>query len=443
MRAKRSSNRAVLLAALLCCSSAAWAERLSLSAALDAAKLYDSRYQAALRDFEASQELGVQGKAALGPEVSLAASGAQNQLGQTVGASSRTINYQSTSLVVQLRQPIYSAELRARSREGEARSRQGAAGLAEQKAQLLLRLMEAYANILLADELLATASAESESLDERLRAARRLRARGEGTVTEELEASSRLAIASARFLEARGERQDAIERLQMMVGPSISIEPKSLDGQFKPVHLDPVMVGEWEALSLAHNPSIEVRRHALQAAREVLDRIGAARQPRIDLLVSVSRGDSDSINTVNQSSLQKSVGVQLNMPLFDNGRSDSQVRQAVAAAGTAQAQLDYTRDSVLAELRQNYRALINLKQKMKAYAHALDSAVMQIEATQKSVKGGIRVALDVLNAQTQRFSIQQELTKARFDYFKAWFRLRAAAGILDEPDIAMIDQQLK
>ena len=433
----------MLLAALLCCSSAAWAERLSLSAALDAAKLYDPRYQAALRDFEASQELGVQGKAALGPDVSLAASGAQNQLGQTVGASSRTINYQSTSLVVQLRQPIYNAELRARSREGEARSRQGAAGLAEQKAQFLLRLMETYANILLADELLATASAESESLDERLRAARRLRARGEGTVTEELEASSRLAIASARLLEARDGRQDAIGRLQMIVGPSISIEPKSLDSQLKPVHLYPVMVSEWEALALAHNPSIEVRRHALQAAREVLDRIGASRQPRIDLLVSVSKADSDSINTVNQSSLQKSVGVQLNMPLFDNGRSDSQVRQAVAAAGTAQAQLDYTRDSVLAELRQNYRALINLEQKIKAYAHALESAVMQIEATQKSVKGGIRVTLDVLNAQAQRFSIQQELTKTRFDYFKAWFQLRAAAGILDEPDIAMIDQRLK
>ena len=68
---------------------------------------------------------------------------------------------------------------------------------------------------------------------------------------------------------------------------------------------------------------------------------------------------------------------------------------------------------------------------------------MQVEATQKSVRAGVRVTLDVLNAQTLRFSVQKESAKSRLDYFKAWFRLRAAAGVLIETDMAVIDRNLE
>ncbi len=436
-------HRSAILATLICSSLGAQAEGLTLSAALDAAKLHDPRYQAALRESEASAELEIQGKAALGPDVSLAATGAQNQLDQTVGVSSRTFNYRSSNIVLQLRQPLYSAELQSRRLESEARSRQGAAVLAEQKTQLLLRLLEAYTNVLLADELLATAESEATALEEQLRAAQRLRRQGEGTLTEELEARSRSDLARAKILEARDGRQDAVGQLQQMVGPATRVEVRSLNGQVIPLPLQPAGIGEWELLALARNPSIEARSYALTAAREVLNRVDSARQPRIDLFASVSRAESDSVNTVNQLNLQKSIGVQLNMPIFDNGRIDSQTRQAVAGVGSAQAQLDYTRGVILEELRQHYRTLINQTQKSQAYAQALESAIMQVEATQKSVRAGVRVTLDVLNAQALRFSVQQELAKSRLNYFKAWFRLRAAAGVLIEPDMAVIDRNLK
>lgn len=436
-------RRTLATVALMCFAQGGLAGGLSLTAALDAARAYDPKYQSALRDFEASREYGVYGRAALGPEVSLGASLAQNQLDQSVGTASRTTSYQSSNLLLQLRQPLYNAELRARGREGEARSRQGEAALADQTSQLMVRLLEAYTNVPLADELLATATAEVAALGEQLRSAQNMRARGEGTVTDELEARSRLAVAEARLLEARDVREDAIGRLVMMLGPTVRPEPRKLDAMFTRLPLQPADLAAWELLALARNPTIEVRRHALQAAREVLDRSDAVWRPRLDAVASVSRADSDSINTVNQSSFQRSVGVQLNMPVFDNGRNASQARQAAAAMGSAQAMLDDARETVLTELRKQYRVLLSQAQKVSAYSEALDAATLQVQATRQSVKGGIRVTLDVLNAQTQRFTVQQELTQARFNYFKAWFRLRAAAGVLDVSDLLLIDQQLK
>jgi outer membrane protein, protease secretion system len=118
-------RRWLVLALLASAAGGVFAQGLSLAAAFDAARTYDPKYQAALREFDASREYRIQGRAALGPEVGLSASLAKNLLDQSLGGVSRNLNYPSNDVAVQLRQPIYNAELRARSREGEARSRQG------------------------------------------------------------------------------------------------------------------------------------------------------------------------------------------------------------------------------------------------------------------------------------------------------------------------------
>ncbi len=436
-------HQALTLVLLMGAASTLHAGGLSMTGALDAARAYDPKYQAALREFEGSREYRLQGQAALLPEISLAGSLAQNRLNQSVGSQSRDTNYTSNSLSVQLRQPLYSRELQARGREGEARSRQGEAVLADQGNQLMVRLLEAYTNVPLADELLSTALAQVTALGEQLRAAERLRVLGEGTVTDELETRSRLAVAEVHLIEARDARQNALVRLTSMLGPTVQPDTRKLATPFVRLPLDPVDLHTWESLALERNPALEARRQALQAAREVLDRSDAALRPRIDMLASVSRAESDSINTVNQSSQQRTVGVQLSVPLYDSGRNASQTRQAVAAVGYAEASLDDARETVLAELRQQYRTLSSEVRKVSAYVEAVNAATLQVQATRQSVKGGVRVTLDVLNAQTQRFTVQQELAQARFNYLKAWFRLRAAAGILDASDLALIDQHLE
>jgi outer membrane protein, protease secretion system len=207
--------------------------------------------------------------------------------------------------------------------------------------------------------------------------------------------------------------------------------------------VEPADLQSWESLALSRSPEIETRRHAVEAARQALERTEAQRQPRVDMLAALSKADSESINTVNQSSYHRFLGLQLSVPLFDNGRIASQSRQAVAAVGVAEAAMDDVRETVLGDLLQQYRALVSEGQKIAAYTDALKSATLQVEATRQSVKGGIRITLDVLNAQTQQFSVQQELTLARFNYLKAWVRLRAAAGVLEARDLALIDQHLQ
>jgi len=94
----------------------------------------------------------------------------------------------------------------------------------------------------------------------------------------------------------------------------------------------------------------------------------------------------------------------------------------------------------LIELRRQFSACLSGESKLRAYQKALASAESLVDSTQKSLLGGERVNLDLLNAEQQRFSTRSELAKARYDYLMAWVKLRFHAGILNEGDLARIDE---
>lgn len=425
-----------------CAAGPASAQGLSLVQAFDAARTYDPLYLGALREYEASQEHRVQGQSALGTEVALTGSVARNNLDLKAGAFSRSQDYPSNAVAIQLRRPLFNPELQARSREGEARSREGEAALADRLGDLLVRVVEAYAEVPLAQEQVRTATALASAYEEQVRSTARNRTLGEGTITDELEARSRLALARARLVEASNARTDALARLRSIVGP-IQPEPRALTLSFTGLQLIPAESSAWETMALEKSPKIGARRYALEAAREALNGVMDSGKPKVNLLASVSKADSESINTVNQSTLLRSVGFQLNVPLYDSGRTSSQARQAAAGVGAAEAALDGARDAVLAEVRRYHAKLLAEQEKVAAYREGVETATAQVRATEQSRRGGLRTTLDVLNAQSQRFTAQQELTQARFNHLKAWVRLRAVAGALTIDDLAEVDRYLQ
>ena len=130
--------------------------------------------------------------------------------------------------------------------------------------------------------------------------------------------------------------------------------------------------------------------------------------------------------------------MQLRVPIFSGGAVSASTTQAVANYGRAQAELDATRDAVIVDLRKQYGLVNSNAAKIKALESAVASAQLLVEATRKSVVGGMRVNLDVLNAEEQLFTARRDLAQARYDYLNAYMQLRYRAGVLSVDDLETV-----
>lgn len=438
-------SRQSVLALSLSGLAALWlpaAYALGLQDAYQAALGHDPKFRAAQKDLEASAESRAIGRSYLLPEVTFGASRGRNALDRTVGRTSDSLNYDSSSAALQLRQPLFNREFAARYRQGEVQARYGEVQFAIRNNELILRMLEAYTNLLLTYEQVNLAEAQASAYAEQLRSSERAFKLGEGTQTDVLEARASHQLALAQIIEARGGLDNAASILSGIIGPDLKAAPRHLGRQFDFVKLDPDSLDKWQVTALDRSSEIELRRQVVRNASEQLAIATAAQYPRLDLTASISRSESDSINTINQTNAQKSIGLQLNVPLYSGGRTSAQVRQSEATLGRAEAELADITQEIEVELRRQFNALQGGAQRIDALGKALDSATLLIEATRKSVLGGVRVTLDVLNAEQRKYTVERDLAQARFTYLQAWLRLRSAAGLLQPDDLAAMEGYL-
>jgi protease secretion system outer membrane protein len=127
--------------------------------------------------------------------------------------------------------------------------------------------------------------------------------------------------------------------------------------------------------------------------------------------------------------------VQVNIPLYAGGSVAAATTQAVANHEKAKADLEAKTRQVLVELRKQYDQVLSSAAKIDAMVKSVNSARALVQATQQSVKGGVRINLDVLNAQQQVYAAQRDLAQARYNYVISYLRLRFAAGTLTTEDL--------
>jgi protease secretion system outer membrane protein len=202
--------------------------------------------------------------------------------------------------------------------------------------------------------------------------------------------------------------------------------------------LTPATLTEWESTARAANPDIVTRRYTSEYAELEVARTKAGHMPRVDLVASHSRNIADSIYTFNQESTIDLIGVQIIVPLYAGGVVNAQTRQAAARFEGARADLDASTNKALLEIRKQFDLLNSSQLRIAALLKAEQSALQLIEATQKSINGGMRINLDVLNATQQLFATRRDLARAQHSYLMAYLQLRAAAGVLEMTDLMKI-----
>jgi len=427
------------MAALL---AAGQAGAVTLQQAYEAALKNDPQYRMSFYEKESAKENRVLGRSYLLPSVSASYSGSRNVVDltttQQLPASLGPGTYESVShpryigrsAVVQLRQPILSLEGIARYRQGKVIAEQGEAAFASSTDEVTVRVASAYMDALFADDQVALSKVSRDMYAEMMHVNNRLFEKGEGTKTDMLETQARLDIAEAQLTEAQDNAVAARETLAGIIG----MDPGQLDKlgtAFRPATIAPGGFEEWERIARASNRELAAARLAVESARLEIGKSRSGHYPRVDFIAAYSKGDNESINTYGQETVNRTIGVQVNIPIYQGGAISATTRQAAAGYERAQSDLDARTNKVLVELRKAHNTVLSSVRKIEALEKAVASGQLLMKATEQSIKGGVRINLDLLNAQQQLYTSQRDLAQARYTYLIGLLRLRAAAGTLD------------
>jgi protease secretion system outer membrane protein len=440
---------ALLLTACWILSTPAYA--LSLTEAFALALHNDPTLQAAVQEKLAGEEERAIGRAGLLPQVSANYQNAprnwQNQkyqgtdiFGQSTGEQSVNKQYRSNSLSVTVTQPLFDYAAWARYQGGVARALLADERYRGKLQEMATRLVEAYIEVAYRREAIALVQAQIATYTEQLALNQRLSNLGEGTVTDVVETEARYGLAQAQRIEAQDALNVALGSLSNIIG----VQPANIgviDAQlsaFAPLTLKFAKLEDWQRQAKKNNPDLRTARKGIDVAHYEVERNRAGHLPRLALYASHSENDSSSDNTIGQKYHTNTIGIQVSVPLYAGGAVSASTSQAAARYLQAKYEMAAQSDKILNDLQQQYHLSRNGETKMKAYELALQAADKQVVATKQSVRAGMRVNLDVLNAEQQRFTTQKEYTEAKYGYLKAWVALQSLAGTLNEKDIAQV-----
>ncbi|MCG2583632.1 TolC family outer membrane protein [Massilia sp. TS11] len=436
--AMRATRLAVGLALAL--GGSQMAQAIGLQQALELAMKNDPTYRAAIFENAAGQENRALGRANLLPQLSYSYSASRNRADQEAdslyGRSTTHPQYMSRSSYLSLRQPLVNDEGLARFRQGRLQADLSDAVFASRAQDLILRLVGAYIEALFAEEQLRLSTAQRNFYAEQKLVNERSFASGEAARTDVLETQAKLDTAEAQVLEAQDNVRATRLALGQIIGKEVDGVDKLAEG-FKAVAVDDKF-SDWSERARRLNPDIVAQNYSVELAQQEIARAKAGHQPRIDFVASYGKGSSETINTYNQDTTSRSVGVQIQVPLFSGGAVSASARQAVANKEKSLADLQARVDKVMLDLRKAYDTVVSSTAKVAALEKAVASSTLLVEATEKSIKGGVRINLDLLNAQTQRFQNLRDLSQARFNYLVNLMRLRAGAGALGPADVKEI-----
>jgi protease secretion system outer membrane protein len=426
--------------------AAGHAGAVTLQQAYEAALKNDPQYRMSFYEKESAKENRIVGRSYLLPSVSASYSGSRNVVDLTTiqqlpaslgGGSYENVShprYISRSAVVQLRQPILNLDGIARYRQGKVIAAQGEAAFESSTDDVTVRVASAYMDALFADDQVALSKVSRDMYAEMMHVNNRLFEKGEGTKTDMLETQARLDIAEAQLTEAQDNAVAARETLAGIIG----MDPGQLDklgGSFRPATIAPGGFEEWERIARERNRELAAARLSVENARLEISKNRAGHYPRVDVIAAYSKGDNESINTYGQDTVNRTIGVQVSIPIYQGGAISATTRQAAAGYERAQSDLDARTNKVLVELRKAHSIVLSSVRKIEALEKAVESGKLLMKATEQSIKGGVRINLDLLNAQQQLYTSQRDLAQARYSYLLGLLRLRAAAGTLDASSV--------
>ncbi len=418
------------------------AEAADLLDIFHSAERNDPVIAAARSAHEAGAEKLPQGRSLLLPSVSLNANSSinnQNVLysGFPLSAINGNYRYNSNGYGVTMVQPLYREQNWLTYTEAQLQVAQTDAQLRIAQQDLVLRTAQAYFDVLMAENDVELASAQKEAIDEQLAQAKRNFEVGTATITDTNEAQARHDQVYSQQIAAENNLEIKRSALQQLINED-KRDLRPLSAKFKPGMPAPVGVEKWVANAESNSPQLAIAHASLELAEKEVEKNRAGHYPTLDLVANYS--NSNMGGSMASDITTKSLGVQLNMPVFEGGLIRSKSREAAANRDKARQDLENSRRSIDQQAKQAYLGVISGVSQVEALQQALVSSETALESNKLGQEVGVRTNLDVLNTRQQLYATRRDLYRAEYDYLLSELRLKAAVGELDETELARINQ---
>jgi outer membrane protein len=418
------------------------AQAQSLQDLYDAARAYDATYLAAKSLADSAQYRAAQADALLLPSAGLSGNLGSSYVDLPVG-SSRSSN--SAGLGLTGKQPLFNRANGFTVDQARKSLDLSRADLETAEQDLILRVAQAYFDVLGAQDTLGTTRASKAAISEQLASAKRNFEVGTATITDTREAQARFDLATAQEIAADNDLLTKRIALDQLVGRS-GVLPRQLATPVALPALAPANVDTWVGNSNTQHPLVRKALLGLDIARLETEKARAGHLPTVDAVASLNSnrltGGGSSSSGLPGTTHSASIGLQLNMPLYAGGSIQNRVKETLVLEDKSSNDLEAARRGVAQATRQAYYGVQSGTAQVKALEAAESSSKLALEATQLGYKVGVRVNLDVLNAQTQLFTTRRDLAKARYDVLLGGLKLRQASGQLKPEDVSAVNQLL-
>lgn len=404
----------------------------------------DAQFASARYQRQATEEKLPQGRSGLLPQISGTAAATRTNIDQSAPVdANRFINNNNWAL--QLTQPLFRWDRWETYKQGELATMSGEMSFAQAQLDLIIRTSQAYFDVLSAQDNLYLAGAQKKAIFEQLEQARRNFEVGTATITDANDAQARYDLATSTEISSKNALEISRANLQQITGKPVE-ELLGLRNAADIPGPQPADVSVWADQAEQTNPQVGIARYGLETAQREYNKARAGHLPSVDLVASYGFTNSGGTATqqVNVASRYNSaqVGVQLTVPIYSGGQIQSRVRETQALADKASSDLEFARRTAAQSARQSFSGVSNGLAQVKALEAAERSAESAVESNKLGYDVGVRINIDVLNAEAQLFSTRRDLSKARYDTIMNGLRLKAATGALLEDDVVQINTLL-
>lgn len=416
---------------------------LDLVEALKRAQLNDPNWQVNVLQHEAEQlNLGI-AQANLLPTIGV--SGSVTRKNQSVDQSALPFSTSAADTVQQVaitaRQPIFRWDAWEGLKQVKTSVNLSEINFRLQQQQHILELAETYLNVLRQQSLTAVNLQEEQALLQQLNMMKAKFKEGLIANSDVSEARAQYQNAQANRISAQVQLVLAQEQLAQLIGPyQEHLATLRDDIQFQKPY--PAELSVWTDLALAQNLSIQQARLQQRYAEDQRRVEQAARYPQIEAVGSYGYSKQNVQNTPAVQGRFDQVGIEMNWNVYTGGRTHQSIQKATVNVKKSEAALDAAIRKAQTEVKKAYLQVETDQSKLSARKAAMESANLVSRASQAQYQEGLKTMVDVLLAQRNAFSAQQDYINAQYDYFIHVLDLKAAVGQLDEQDIQTMNNGL-
>jgi len=405
-----------------------------------AAKSSDPLLKQSINQQESTKEDLTQAYATLYPSISATGTLSKNY---STNLSGGDYDYDKQTYSLSLSQTVYDHRAFVARDMAELLVESGESDLKLAQQALILRVTNAYFDVLLADDSYQLNQHELKAISRQLEQAQQRYEVGIIAITEVLTAQAGYDKTLASSLKSENDLKIAHEQLKEITSTTFD-HLAQLDNELSLLPPEPQDINHWVNLALENNPSIVSLSHQRDSMKKNIKLKKAERYPSVNLSANYQYSDTNGpLSSSARAGSDAGINLSVSLPIYRGGNISSQVRQSQYDYEVIHSKLDELQRSIARQTRNYYLSVLSNIAQVKALKQAVISAQSSLDATEAGYNVGTQTIVDMLNIQQDLYEAKQQLSAAQYNYVKAMIALKQTAGVINEQDLADTSQWFK